>query len=577
LTAPGLDYFREIWFVDFEYQQPTGENPNPICMVGLEWRSGRYLRLWGDDLSSLSESPIGTARDVLFVAYNASAELSCYAVLGWAFPLSVLDLYIEYRNLRSGLGNPPTGYGLLGCLSHFGLDGLDAAEKDSMRDLAMRGGLYSGLERVALMAYCQTDVDALARLLPYFLPVLGKNLAYPLARGRYMGAVARMQAVGVPIDLDRLGTLRGRWDEIQDGLIARVDRDYGVYDGRTFKVERFQSWLSRSGISWPYLDSGAIDLREQTFAEMAQAYPPVAGLHQLRVSLSQLRLNALEVGRDGRNRSSLFPFASKTSRNQPSNTRFIFGPAVWLRGLIRPEPDRAVAYVDWEQQEFGIAAALSGDHNMMDAYGSGDPYLAFGIQAGMIPAGATKATHEAERDLCKACILGTQYGMGYHSLARRIRSTPIVARELLQLHRETYSRFWEWSDAVERHAMLFGSLTTVFGWDCRVGTDANPRSLRNFPMQANGAEMLRRACSMATEAGIRVCAPVHDAIMIEAGTDDIEEVVLATQDHMVRASEDVLGGYRLRSDAKIIRYPGRYSDKRGVKMWDTIWSLLEHE
>ena len=71
-----------------------------------------------------------------------------------------------------------------------------------------------------------------------------------------------------------------------------------------------------------------------------------------------------------------------------------------------------MAYVDWSQQEFGIAASLSGDEAMMDAYRSGDPYLAFGKQAGRIPADGTKQTHGAERDLFKACVLGVQYGMG---------------------------------------------------------------------------------------------------------------------------------------------------------------------
>jgi hypothetical protein len=66
----------------------------------------------------------------------------------------------------------------------------------------------------------------------------------------------------------------------------------------------------------------------------------------------------LAVGHDGRNRCLLSAFRSLTGRNQPSNARFIFGPSCWLRGLIRPEPGRAIAYVDWSQQEFGVAAAL---------------------------------------------------------------------------------------------------------------------------------------------------------------------------------------------------------------------------
>ena len=89
------------------------------------------------------------------------------------------------------------------------------------------------------------------------------------------------------------------------------------------------------------------------------------------------------------------------------------------------------------------------------------------------------------------------------TLARRIGQPPIVARDLLRAHRETFSKFWRWSDAAVDHAMLTGALHTVFGWHVHVGENPNPRSLRNFPMQANGAEMLRLACCLATERGSR--------------------------------------------------------------------------
>src|SRR5947207_662208 len=62
------------------------------------------------------------------------------------------------------------------------------------------------------------------------------------------------------------------------------------------------------------------------------------------------------VGADGRNRTLLAPFGSVTSRNQPSTTKGIFGLATWLRSLMKPPPGQALVYLDWEQQEFGIAA-----------------------------------------------------------------------------------------------------------------------------------------------------------------------------------------------------------------------------
>ena len=81
-------------------------------------------------------------------------------------------------------------------------------------------------------------------------------------------------------------------------------------------------------------------------------------MRELRVSLFQLRLEDLAVGSDGRNRVLLSPVGASSGRNTPSNSKFIFGPSTWLRGLIKPEPGIALAYVDWSQQEFGIAASL---------------------------------------------------------------------------------------------------------------------------------------------------------------------------------------------------------------------------
>jgi hypothetical protein len=517
--------------------------------------------------------PIGP--DTLFVAYLASAELGCHLALGWPLPARVLDLYVEFRNRANGL-SPPNGFGLLGALTSHGLDAMDAAEKEAMRELAIRGGPWTLAEREALLAYCESDVLALARLLAAMEPKLDLSRAVA-CRGRYMTAVARMESAGVPIDVPTLSRLRAGWESIQDRLIAEVDSRFGVFDGRTFKAELWAGWLSRRGLSWPRLESGELALDDDTFREMARADADVALMREVRVSLSQLRLSDLAVGADGRNRAMLSPFRAKTGRNQPSNSRFIFGPSTWLRGLIKPGPGRAVAYVDWSQQEFGIAASLSGDAAMMEAYQSGDPYLAFGKQAGRIPPDGTRQTHGAERELFKTCILGVQYGMEAESLARRIGKPPIYARELLRLHRETYPAFWRWSDGAESHAMLLNHLHTVFGWTVRVGPDANPRSLRNFPCQANGAEMLRLACSLATERGISIVAPVHDAVMVEASADAIDEVVARTQEAMVEASEVVLAGFRLRSDAKIVRWPDRYMDDRGREFWYRVMALLPTE
>jgi DNA polymerase I len=357
---------------------------------------------------------------------------------------------------------------------------------------------------------------------------------------------------------------------IESSSVARE-----LYDDRTFKIAQFIEWLSARGIPWPRLPSGQLNLEDDTFSEMADIYPAVRPIYELRSSISKLRVSKLAVGKDGRNRTLIGAFNAKTGRNQPSNSKFIFGPAKWMRGLIKPPEGYGLAYIDWEQQEYGIAAALSGDPAMLAAYRSGDPYLAFAKQAGAIPEDATAQSHPAIRDLFKSCVLAVQYGMGYRSLAFRINRQPIVAKQLLAAHRATYSHFWDWSERAFNHAALTGSLCTVFGWHVHTGEDTNSRSLVNFPMQANGAEMLRLACCFGIKDGVEICAPIHDAVLIAAPLDQLSEDVAKMQTAMGAASRIVLKGFELRTDVKMVRYPERYMDKRGADMWRRIMQLLD--
>ena len=539
-------------------------------MVAREYYSGQLQRLWLDVVDKSVSLPMG--ENSLYVAYYASAEMGCHLALDWTLPDHLLDLFCEFRCLTNGVALP-AGKGLIGALSACGLEHIPMVEKKEMRELAMRGGPYSPEEQVALLDYCQTDVDALVALLPEMVPKI--SIDHALIRGRYMQAVSRMESVGVPVDLQLLERLRAGWDSIQDDLIADVDEDFGVYEGRSFKTDRFAEYLNRNQMAWPRLLSGSLDLQDKTFRSMAKIHPQLSSLRELRHSLNQMRFNEFRVSLDGRNRTLLSPFQSKTGRNQPSNSRYIFGSSVWLRGLIKPAEGWGIAYIDWSQQEFGIAAALSGDEAMMRAYASGDPYLEFAKLAGAVPSDATKKSHPKERALFKATVLAVQYGMGAEALAERIQQPVIVAKDLLRKHRQTFQTFWEWSDRNVDYALLHNRLWTVFGWQIQVAGQPNPRSLANFPMQANGAEMLRIACILMTEAGIRVCAPVHDAVLIEAPLEELEARVKESQELMREASRQVLGDFELTTDADIYRYPERYRDEeRGGAFWDKVMGLL---
>ena len=73
-----------------------------------------------------------------------------------------------------------------------------------------------------------------------------------------------------------------------------------------------------------------------------------------------------------------------------------------------------------------------------------------------------------------------------------------------------------------------------------------------------------------------MAALVHDAVLIEAPLERIDADVETTRRILSDASETVLGpGYRLRTDAEVIRYPNRFIDKRGADMLDWVMEALE--
>ena len=183
---PGLDalFYAQIWAVDFEFIAEPGENPEPVCLVAWELRSGQKLRVWREQFGSVPPYPTGA--DTLFVCYYASAEISCHLALGWPVPERVLDLFAEFRNHTNGM-NTVSGASLLLALAHFGLDSIGTTEKEDMRSLILRGGPWSDSERTAILDYCESDVAALARLLPAMLPRI--DLARAPLRGRFMVAL----------------------------------------------------------------------------------------------------------------------------------------------------------------------------------------------------------------------------------------------------------------------------------------------------------------------------------------------------------------------------------------------------
>ena len=440
--------------------------------------------------------------------------------------------------------------------------------------------------RPAVFEYCEEDVKKSTELLIKQLrgrPGLpAVDVKHVLHWSNYSAkAVAQIQAHGMPVDTKLWGLVQENKLPILGNLRRRFDPSYGSDDpiyneAGEWSYERFEQYLARADVpAWPRLESGQLDTGSDAFRLMYHV-PGIEELHALRDSLGVIVRAKLPIGRDGRNRPSLFPFCTATGRN--AHSKSLYNAHASMRSFMVFSNDVIGVYLDWKAQEVGIAAALSGDQALMDAYQNGDIYHTLALVCGLTndpdPVNWKKNNPEM-RQRMKTLQLGINYGMGIPSLAKGLDRHPFVASTIIERHRRTYPRFWQWRDDAVQSAMLERKMETVFGWPLYISTSPNKRTLYNFPMQGNGAEMLRLAAWRLCEVGMVPNMLIHDGLLIE--TKDEDEISQAI-DVMKAAGRDVCGGFEIGVDVdQRLERGARYKDKRPVakKMWATVMGTLQ--
>jgi DNA polymerase I len=566
--------FAHRVFVDDEFVSKPGERPDVVCCAfRVDDEPTRIL--WRDELGD--EPPYPTGDDTVVISFT-QAEWSCHLALGWKLPAHAIDLNCELRLASNGL-KMPAGQSLLGFCRWLGIEAGDAAIKDAVRARIMRGWPFTPEEKAMIIKYAGSDVDILVLLFKQVESHL--SIDRSLHRGDWSLTSSLMEHRGVPINgpLFRQIADPATWNAMRDALVPELDRA-GIYvkhnDGAYhFSFDRFGEYLKAEGISWPLTEDGRLATEAKVFEDMSKGNPQLEDLRQLRHIRDKMRSVDLAVGADDRNRTVLWPFKAKSGRTQPAASAWAFSPAVWMRNLIQPGPGMAIAYADYSSMEFLIAAAKSRDPLMLRFY-ENDPYLSFAKQVRAAPSWATKQTHGALRDRYKTGLLAIQYGVSYLTLAAKLGISQTAAQAMIDQHRQLFSTYWAWAEDWLAWALDHGIMWTNVDWQCVVGdVELKTRTIINWPVQSCGGDVLRLACIWATKRGLRLVAPVHDAVLLESTIDRIDHDVALLQDIMARASALVLGGPTLRTDAKIIRYPDHYTDGRGDEIWEHVTGLLE--
>jgi hypothetical protein len=588
------DNFSRIIVCDFEYEVAPGDLPNVLCMVvqvlDENLRPLHTIRLWRNEFGTVPPFDIGS--DTLFVAYSAWAEMTCFKVLGWPFPVHIFDQHTAYLAASNILlpydpdeVRKKPRKRLPDACRAYGIEGWERIDKDTIAKAIGDGTWRERYSPQEVLDYCEEDVRMEVCLLRAqlrgghgFWPA---DVSHVLHWSNYSAkCIALIQGRGMPIDMKTWNLVQENKAAVIGELLRRFDPSHGsedpIYtpDGE-WSYQRFEQWLVRTGVvAWPRLDSGKLNIDSDAF-RMMYGVPGIEGLHALRDSLGFIVKARLPIGRDGRNRPSLFPFGTATGRN--AHTKSPYNAHAGMRGFMVFPPDTIGAYLDWRTQEVGVAAALSGDRALMDDYGGGDIYHALARLCGLAKDPDPirwKKTNPALRNRMKPLQLGINYGMGVSSLARGLDRHPLIASEIIERHKRRYPRFWQWRADRMQAAMLERRIESVFGWPLRISTSPNQRTLYNFPMQSGGAEMLRLATLRLCEAGIVPIMLIHDGILFEE-TD--HEKIEHAKEIMFSAGRDTCNGLTIGVDVdQLLENGARYRDKRPMaqQMWTTVMDAL---
>lgn len=628
-------------FLDFEFNGTAEKNLNLVSVSSM-LSSGEARTFWLYDQGYEEAGAYYTwlaTQGYTFVAYSVEAEARSLMSLApdydWT-TVKFIDLYLEYRCLlnqdhklsygeqlidgKVKVTKPPVNkwkaknvdvdvnsskpefslasacYKLLGVL-------IDTTEKTEVRNIIIANKSVEAW-RERILTYNESDVLYLPMLLRRMSDLFTcKGISNwnddALKRGHYAALTAKMVSTGYPVNMHKvkgfISHIPQILDEVINDCVAALpgsflrDKKTGFY---VRKEKAIREWISAQNYTnWKVTEGGELSLSKKAFADWFNSNSEGFGGAFYKYLKTKESLNGFlpggkkkftdYVGSDSRVRPYFGIYGSQTSRSQPGATAFIPLKSHWMRNFIEPTGLSAIVGIDYSSQEFLIAAIVSQDQAMIEAYESGDVYLAFAKKAGIVPESATKATHKRERDVCKSFVLGISYEMGAASLARKMSQdtgAPVSEEEaenLIKLFRKTYKKYAAWKEKTATTYNDKGKLRLADGW-YMWGDNDSRRSVLNYPVQGMGAVIMREAVRLCNLHGVNIIFTLHDALYAEMRYSDVARMRLFNS-LMIQAFDNSMAGFKLKSPIRTegVAWSKHYADFK-VKKVDNIDLLEEY-
>ncbi len=228
-----------------------------------------------------------------------------------------------------------------------------------------------------------------------------------------------------------------------------------------------------------------------------------------------------------------------------------------FRACFTAPAGRKLIMADYSQIELRVAAEISEDQRMMDAYRRGEDLHR--LTASLITGIAPDQISPSQRQAAKAVNFGLIYGMGAKGLmdyARDTYGTDMTEEEAALFRNrffEAYAGIARWHQSLRLSAP--GQAQTLSGRQYQFAERAGLSVHTNIPVQGGAADILKQALGNLVDELIsvdaRIVAVVHDEIILEAAEDQAETVSSILKRVMEDAGAHYLKRVPVCADVKI--------------------------
>lgn len=488
---------------------------------------------------------------------NAKFDLQFFMALN-IFPAPVFDTMLAGQLLQTSGGSSRAG--------------LDALAKHYLNEILAKDEQksdWTGVLTESQLEYAAKDAEILLRLREIMVKKLYENHLAEVALIEFScsHAVAQMEYNGICLDVSGWIRLRGE-KEKERGSALKILHGFA---GKPSQI----SLLGDDAVpeynfdSNPFvldlLRSNGIPARSTSKKELSQYrnHPVVQALSEYRRASKALS-------------SFLYPIPDminpKTGRLHPHYGQFgagsgrmtCWGPNLQqiprsadFRACFIAPPGRRLVVADYSQIELRVAADMTRDMRMTEAYRSGEDLHR--LTASLVLGKPINSVTGQERQSAKAVNFGLIYSMGAAGLQQYALQSYGVAMTLEQAQ-EFRNRFFKAYTGIDRwHKTLKKStakeIRTLTGRKFLVYQNSGLSLLSNMPVQGTAADIAKKALGLLAErfkgTDTFIIGMVHDEILLETSDIKSGETAAVLKSVMEEAGNSVMKHVPCQADVSV--------------------------